>query len=75
VLDIAPTLLYLAGQPIPDDLEGELLSDWVSPEVLAERPPATIPGAEMPGFANDELPAAGVDPDLTEKLRALGYVE
>ncbi|MEN8183962.1 MAG: alkaline phosphatase family protein [Myxococcota bacterium] len=75
VLDVAPLLFYLAGQPIPDDLEGELPRDWIHPEVLAARPPETIAASEIPGFVVDGAPAAGVDPDLTEKLRALGYVE
>jgi predicted AlkP superfamily phosphohydrolase/phosphomutase len=75
VLDIAPLLFYLAGQPIPDDLEGELPSDWIRPDALASRPPRSLPGEQMPGFAAEDAPAAGVDPDLTEKLRALGYVE
>jgi predicted AlkP superfamily phosphohydrolase/phosphomutase len=75
VLDIAPTLFYLAGQPIPDDLEGELLRDWIRPDLLASRPPQTVPAVEMPGFTAEDAPAAGVDPDLTEKLRALGYVQ
>ena len=56
-------------------LEGELLRDWIRPDALASRPPQSMPGGEMPGFADDDAPAAGVDPDLTEKLRALGYVE
>jgi predicted AlkP superfamily phosphohydrolase/phosphomutase len=75
VLDIAPTLFYLAGQPIPDDLEGELLRSWIRPDVLTGRPPQALPATAMPGFAAEDAPAAGVDPDLTEKLRALGYVE
>ena len=38
--DIAPTILYLLGEPIPGDLEGRLLAEAVDPQLLDARPPA-----------------------------------
>jgi predicted AlkP superfamily phosphohydrolase/phosphomutase len=77
VLDVAPLVAYLAGYPIPDDLEGKLPQDWIDTEFTANHPVRNVPAAEMPG-----IEAGGVgedsgseDPELVEKLRALGYIE
>jgi hypothetical protein len=78
VLDVAPLLLYLAGQPLPDDLEGELPRAWIRPEALAARPPARIAAALAPRLAPElATPGApgGGDAQLLERLRVLGYVE
>ena len=75
VLDVAPLVLYAAGSPLPDDLEGRLPIEHLDPAVLAARPPRLVGAAALPGLPRDEL--AGVvptDPALTEKLRALGYL-
>jgi hypothetical protein len=77
VLDVAPLLLYLAGQPIPDDLEGALPRDWLQPAYLAAHPPRGVPAAQAPRLA----PAAGApdaavgDAEMQERLRSLGYLE
>ena len=76
VLDLAPLLFYLADQPIPDDLEGELPRDWIDPAYLAAHPPRGVAAAEAPGLASSPAaPAAGVDDAMLERLRALGYVD
>ncbi|WP_412069240.1 alkaline phosphatase family protein [Rubrivirga sp. IMCC43871] len=31
-LDLAPTILHLLGQPVPDDLDGQVLSDLLAPQ-------------------------------------------
>lgn len=76
VLDVAPLLLYLAGSPVPDDLEGAVPVRWIDPRVLAARPVETAPAAAMPGI-DRQAPGTPetTDPALLEKLRSLGYVE
>jgi len=76
VLDVAPLVAYLAGQPLPDDLEGALPETFLRPERLAAQPPRRVPAAEAPRFAADESgPAPTVDDDaMVERLRSLGYV-
>lgn len=74
LVDIAPTLLYLLGAPIPSDLDGRLLSEAIDPALLAQRPPE---------YADDEsvaLPEAEqYTPEdvavIEERLRSLGYLE
>jgi hypothetical protein len=75
VLDIASLLFYLSNQPIPDDLEGRLPVEILDPGRLAERPPRTIPAAEVPRLAKSGTTQTIDDPALLEKLRTLGYVE
>src|SRR5512145_1725286 len=38
VLDIAPTLLYLAGLPVARDMEGRVLTEMLDDDFLAEHP-------------------------------------
>lgn len=76
VLDVAPLLFYLAGQPIPDDLEGELPEALIAPRHLQRRPPQWVPAAEVPGLP--EEPAEGApaesDAEIERRLKALGYL-
>ena len=75
VLDIAPLLLYLNGRPLTDDLEGVLPMEMIAAEYLAANPPARAAAAELPGLSETGTVQAIDDPQLVEKLRALGYVE
>jgi arylsulfatase A-like enzyme len=79
VLDVAPLLLYLAGQPIPDDLEGELPRAWIRPDALAARAPRAIAAELAPRLPPEAELGAGSpeldDEALRDRLRTLGYVE
>lgn len=75
LVDVAPTLLYLLGAPIPGDAEGRLLSEAILPSVLARRPPeyaddtGEVVMPEATGYtAEDELV-------VEKRLRDLGYLE
>jgi len=76
VLDVAPLVTWLAGQPLPDDLEGTFPEAWIRPERLAAQPLRRVPAAEAPSFVADPGGVApSVDDDaMRERLRALGYV-
>jgi len=77
VLDVAPLMMYLAGQPIPDDMEGQLQRALIDPDHFERHPPATIEAARAPRLPDDKGGAAGVgeDAETREKLRALGYIQ
>lgn len=51
LLDWAPTLMYLMGLSVPADMDGEVITDAVAPELLAARPPER--GAD--GGGRDDL--------------------
>jgi len=77
VLDVAPLLLHLARQPIPDDLPGRLPEELLDPDWLAAHPPRRASAAEWPRLPPREPPAEerGEDDAVRERLRSLGYVE
>lgn len=75
VLDVAPLLFYLAGAPVPDDLERGVPVRLLDAAALAERPVRSAPGAELPGLPPEPEGSEVDDAALMERLRALGYVE
>jgi predicted AlkP superfamily phosphohydrolase/phosphomutase len=38
LIDMAPTILHLMGQPVPDDMDGHVLEELFEPEFLARHP-------------------------------------
>jgi len=38
IMDIAPTILYLLGQPIPQDMDGKVLLDIIEEDFKANNP-------------------------------------
>lgn len=38
LIDMAPTILHLMGQPIPDDMDGRVLEELFEPEFLGRQP-------------------------------------
>jgi predicted AlkP superfamily phosphohydrolase/phosphomutase len=72
--DVAPTIQYLLGEPIPESMEGRLIDAAIDPALLARRPPEyaaeDVPLASgIRAFADDE---AG---QVQDRLRGLGYIE
>lgn len=71
--DVGPTALYSLGCPLPEDLDGRLLS-----EVFSEPPHPGVKGSAYkttsptrPAGAYDE----GEESALRERLKALGYID
>jgi predicted AlkP superfamily phosphohydrolase/phosphomutase len=79
ILDIAPTVLYLAGLPVAKDLAGHILTDILVPGWTEAHPPRTVPSYPGPAVTLPVVSAGGggspVDAELREQLRALGYLE
>jgi tetratricopeptide (TPR) repeat protein len=74
VYDVAPTLLYLSGLPLAEDMPGRpVLAAFTRPQ-----PAAQIRSYELVGKPLARDRAAPLDPEATEEmmsnLRALGYV-
>lgn len=75
--DIAPTLLYLAGLPLSDELEGRPLLDALLPAFVEKHPPLRLAvyspwepdAATLRTTADDPAAAEGL-----RKLAALGYL-
>jgi len=76
--DVAPTLLYLLGLPVPDEMPGRILLEAMESSWVEDHPPIRVPSLEgivprtMASLA--DLPQE-LDAEDLERLRALGYVQ
>jgi predicted AlkP superfamily phosphohydrolase/phosphomutase len=74
IIDITPTILYALGLPVPEDLDGRVLTEAFTSEYLAANPvrrgPPTRPPAPVQS-RQDEYANAVIE----ERLRALGYLD
>jgi len=70
--DLAPTILYLLGCGVPTDMDGQVLTELVNPELVSARP------VEYCGEAHERSEAESLTPEeekrLLEHLRHLGYI-
>jgi predicted AlkP superfamily phosphohydrolase/phosphomutase len=70
--DLAPTILYLLGCDVPEDMDGRVLTELMEPELISARP-VTYCDA---GLEKDE--PGSLTPEEEEKLqkhlRSLGYI-
>ncbi|NWG03420.1 MAG: alkaline phosphatase family protein [Syntrophaceae bacterium] len=73
--DIAPTILYLQDHPIPNDMDGKVLTEIFDEDYLSHHP---IQYREMPEFqweaSHTELGTEETQ-KIEERLRGLGYIE
>ena len=81
ILDIAPSLLYSLGLPVPEDLEGRAPEEVFEPEAIRRRPVEMIEpiptektkrpqkSSQTPGMGPEE------EQELADRLRQLGYIE
>ncbi len=72
--DIAPTILHIMGQPVPDNMDGEVLTEVFTGEFLAANRPVAAAAAEAfesgdkVGYTEDDKK------EMEEKLKGLGYL-
>lgn len=74
IRDVTPTVLHAMGEPVPDDMDGEVLSGCFEPDWLKASPVRYVEASKYEGpgeYAHSEEDAAA----LTERLRGLGYVD
>jgi len=78
LLDVAPTVLYLAGLPVPKDMDGKVLLEAVRPEFRERFPQRQIASYEITPHRGDDGPEADVtaasNEEFLENLRSLGYI-
>ena len=53
--DMAPTLLYLLGQPIPDDMDGKVITGIIDPTFAEANPVVIVPAAEDDEFRVEDM--------------------
>ncbi len=74
IYDVAATVLYLQNHPVPDDMDGKVLTDIFSEEFLRENAVRHYHHETKEGKV-----AGGIDAsearEIEERLRGLGYIE
>ncbi len=79
IVDVAPTLLYSLGIPVPANFEGAIPQDAFVPEFLAQYPPRpgppTLPQASFMSQADKAPMSESDEAEMMRRLGALGYVE
>jgi hypothetical protein len=73
LLDLAPTILFYMGLPVPNYMDGRVLSEAFEEEFKASNPiqhkDIDLTGSALDGGVTDDEEAL-----VMEKLRDLGYV-
>jgi predicted AlkP superfamily phosphohydrolase/phosphomutase len=74
VMDVTPTLLYLAGLSVPADLDGSVLRDAFTEEAIQNQPVKTA--APLSSSVKDESSPYSAEEEaiIEESLRGLGYL-
>ncbi len=74
IQDLAPTLLYLQDCPIPNYMDGRIITELMRPELMHERQPQM---EQRPIATRDDLPAdwdAAAEKEISDRLKKLGYL-
>jgi len=73
ILDVAPTLLYALGEPVPLDMDGKVGVSSFEAAWLEAHPPRYIDA----DTSLDPLtaPPGEISEEMLERLRSLGYLE
>jgi len=77
VEDVAPTALAVMGLPVPEDMDGRVLTEIIAESHLATYPLSTIPSYEPILRADRPREELGstMDESIREQLKSLGYIE
>ena len=75
IIDLAPTILYLLGQPVPKSMDGRVLAEALDEQYVASHPISYVDeaaderGPAQGGYTDEESQA------ITDRLRGLGYLQ
>ena len=73
VYDLLPTIMYLAGLPVPGNLDGRVIEEACTDEFLTQNPIRTAStGDHKPSQESSLTPSE--EEMIEEKLRSLGYL-
>lgn len=72
LVDLAPTILHLMGQPVPDDMDGQVLTEILTPTFKSQNPITYqqnhVNTSTVDDYTTDE------QEEVEARLRALGYL-
>ena len=74
IVDLAPTILYLLDQEIPADMDGEVLTSILDPELVRTRPIRRGGAPSENGRGPLQEYSAEEEAEVMQRLRDLGYL-
>ena len=74
LIDVAPTVLYALGLPVPEDMDGRVLTEVFTQEHRAANPVRQGPPSMAPPSVEGRTDQQ-TDAIIAERLRALGYLD
>jgi predicted AlkP superfamily phosphohydrolase/phosphomutase len=75
IIDLAPTILYLMGLTIPDDMDGKVIQDAIDPAFFHSHPPKNISAGKEAGVSEALGYTEEEQARIQERLKDLGYIE
>ena len=75
IVDLAPTILYRMGLPIPDDMDGRILTELFEDEFLGSNTPVMARTSEVEVQDLSRGAQAKDQEVILERLRGLGYID
>jgi predicted AlkP superfamily phosphohydrolase/phosphomutase len=75
IADIAPTILYTMGLPVPDDMDGTVRQEIFREGIIETRPVAYAKAAEYEETEEQETYSEEETEKIKDRLRSLGYIE
>ena len=75
IMDLAPTILYLKGNKIPEDMDGRVLEEIITEKFLKENDIKYNNEKEVSGHEKESPPLSREDEkEIIRKLKGLGYI-
>jgi predicted AlkP superfamily phosphohydrolase/phosphomutase len=74
IIDVAPTILYLMGVPVPGDMDGRVLLEAMAPSYPQKHPVQYEEALGAPSAQDRDAYSAEETEDVRERLRGLGYL-
>ncbi len=75
IFDVAPTILHSMGLPVPEDMNGRVITELFTEEFLAERPIEYADRCDADEQADETVYNEEEEELVKERLRNLGYIE
>jgi predicted AlkP superfamily phosphohydrolase/phosphomutase len=75
IVDLAPTILYCMGLPVPDDMDGQVLREIFTDDFLAAVPLVRSAGSSEGAAAGERDYSEDESEQVKDRLRGLGYLE
>jgi predicted AlkP superfamily phosphohydrolase/phosphomutase len=72
--DLAPTILYLMGQPIPRSMDGQVLFDLIEPQFRRDHAVTHVDDDQPAQQGDHQAYSEHEQAEMRELLRGLGYV-